>query len=221
MISDDSYNRKTGCFAFRAGSLPRVVEEEEREERIPHWRGLRALSLAPPATPATLRTTSPLIHLPSHFTSPFFLIHLKKQLATDHIIHSSIQQSSVLKKKKILWVVKLLPAKLSNTLSLVSYPFCPKQFSYGLHLSSIRLSSVYIICCQWLWLVSEKEEFFMCVPTICVWLKYVPCFSSIFFPQSLAPDHILHPSTIHASIFLSTIAFGWCQKRKKFFVPNI
>jgi hypothetical protein len=35
MISDDSYNRKIRCFAFRASSLPQVVVEEGREERIP------------------------------------------------------------------------------------------------------------------------------------------------------------------------------------------
>jgi hypothetical protein len=77
MISDDSYDRKIGCFAFRAGSLPQVVEEEEREERIP-----------PSLTRITPRSRS---HRPQHWLpyerhplsstylpilQPLFLIHL-------------------------------------------------------------------------------------------------------------------------------------------------
>lgn len=203
MISDDSYDRKIWCFAFRAGSLPQVVEEEEREERIP-----------PSLTRIVPRSRS---HRPQHrlpyeqhplsstylpILQPLFLIlFFSKQLATDRIIHSYIQQSSVLKKKIILCVVRLLPAKLSNTLSLVSYPFCPKQFSYGLHLSSIWISSIYIICCQCLWLVSEKKNSSFW-PTICVWLKYIPCFSSILSTEFSSRSHCssIHHSCIHIPV---------------------
>jgi anion-transporting ArsA/GET3 family ATPase len=100
MISDDSYNRKTGCFAFRAGSLPQLVEEEEREERIPHLRGLRR-ALARTARNTGYLTNNIPFHPPTFiFYIPYFSSILEKQLATDRIIHSSIQQSSVLKKKK-------------------------------------------------------------------------------------------------------------------------